>query len=246
MATFNKNAPVHSNPLVKLDVTHSHLKFRIPEVKFSMLEPICEIKLSLVKRVGTSVDSMKLSLKNKQGETVAALDDDLKCLGYYSPEDGFSIHIVDTDPSSILTQISDVSQVEKYVMKDEDYEQLPNSMRKFLRNLRENNPELFSKTEIITDPDHEKDIADGITVGERCIMTSDSHRGEVKYVGRVPDLGQGFYVGVKLDEPYGMNDGCIKGVKYFECPNKYGIFLRPSKILTGNYPELDLDEIDEV
>jgi len=239
-------APVLDNPLVKLDVTHSHLTFRIPEVKFSKLEPICEIKLSLVKRVGTSVDSMQLQLRNRQGQKVAEMDDDLKCLGYYSPEDGFSIHVIDLDPSSIVAQIGDVSKVEKYVMSDEDYEQLPTSMRKFLRNLRENNPELFAKSNIVTDPDFEKDIADNIKVGDRCMMVNDNHRGEVKYVGRCPDLGQGFYVGIKLDEPYGMNDGSVKGVKYFECSNKYGMFLRPSKILTGYYPELDIDELDEI
>ena len=210
------------------------------------MEPICEIKLSLVKRVGTSVDSMDLILKNRNGEQVAVLNDELKCLGYYSPEDGYIIHVIDTDPSSIAAQLNDLSQVEKYVMSDEDYENLPTSMRKYLRNLKENNPELFVKHEVITDPDFEKDIAEDIKVGERCIMTSDNHRGEVRYVGRVQDLGQGYYVGVKLDEPYGMNDGSVKGVKYFDCPNKYGIFLRPSKLMTGNYPELDFDELDEI
>lgn len=239
-------APVQENPLVKLDITHSHLKFRIPEVRFSRMEPICEIKLSLVKRVGTNVENMALLLRNRQGETVATMDDELKCLGYYSPEEGWCIHILDDDPSSILTQISDVSTIEKYVMSDEDYEQLPSSMRKFLRNLRDNNPELFTNHEIITDPDFEKEIADEINVGDRCVMTQDNHRGEVKYVGRLPDMGQGFYIGVQLDEPYGMNNGSLKGISFFDSPNKYGIFLRPSKIQTGNYPELDFDELDEI
>jgi len=58
-------APVNFNPLVKLDITHSILKMRIPEVRFSMMEPICEIKLSLVKRLGTSIDSMDLQLKDE-------------------------------------------------------------------------------------------------------------------------------------------------------------------------------------
>lgn len=238
--------PVEQNPLVKLDITHSHLTFRIPEVKFSKMEPICEIKLSLVKRVGTSVESMDLILKDQNGNKVASMDDELKCLGYYSPEDGYIIHVVDTDPSSIATQLSDLSQVEKYVMSDEDYDKLPNSMRKYLTNLRNNNPELFQSQAIVTDPDHEKDIADEIKVGDRCMVIDNNHRGEVKYVGRVPDLGQGFYVGIQLDEPYGISDGSCKGVQYFQCPVKYALFIRPSKIVTGDFPEIDFDELDEI
>jgi dynactin complex subunit len=30
------------------------------------------------------------------------------------------------------------------------------------------------------------------------------------------DLGHGFWVGVRLDEPYGDSKGIIKGVKYFD------------------------------
>lgn len=115
-------------------------------------------------------------------------------------------------------------------MSDEDYDQLPVSMRKFLNNLRENNPELFTKTNIITDPDHQKDIADTYKLGDRCELIyeqkDERHRGEIRYIGRVPDLGLGYYIGIKLDEPYGMNDGSYKGVPYFECPAKYGLFKR--------------------
>jgi hypothetical protein len=82
---------------------------------------------------------------------------------------------------SITAQLEDLSQVEKYVMSDEDYDQLPVSMRKFLNNLRENNPELFTKTNIITDPDHQKDIADTYKVGDRCELIAEQkeerHRG---------------------------------------------------------------------
>jgi dynactin complex subunit len=37
-------------------------------------------------------------------------------------------------------------------------------------------------------------------------------RGEVRYLGRVPDLGIGVFVGVALDEPYGNTDGSFNGV----------------------------------
>ena len=63
------------------------------------------------------------------------------------------------------------------------------------------------------------------------------------YVGKIPDMGMGYFVGVKLDEPHGKNNGSFNGVSYFTCPNKYGMFLRASEINVGDFPELDFDEI---
>ena len=40
----------------------------------------------------------------------------------------------------------------------------------------------------------------------------------------------------------GTNNGSVKGYQYFNCPMKYGIFLRPSEIEVGDYPEADLDD----
>ena len=56
-------------------------------------------------------------------------------------------------------------------------------------------------------------------------------------------MGEGYFVGIQLDEPFGKNNGMFNGVQYFECLNKYGIFLRPDEINVGDFPELDIDEI---
>jgi len=45
-----------------------------------------------------------------------------------------------------------------------------------------------------------------------------------------------------LDEPFGKNDGKYINIKYFDCPDKYGLFVRPDKIDIGDYPELELDD----
>ena len=69
----------------------------------------------------------------------------------------------------------------------------------------------------------------------------------MKFIGKIPNLGFGYFIGIKLDEPYGKNDGHHISVKYFDCPPNYGLFLRPDKIEVGDFPELDLDEdIDEI
>jgi len=54
-------------------------------------------------------------------------------------------------------------------------------------------------------------------------------------------------VGIKLDEPFGKNDGHYLSIKYFDCPENYGIFLRPDKIEVGEFPEIEMeDDIDEI
>ena len=238
-------APVHNNPLVKVDVTHSILKLRIPEIRFSKSEAICEIKCSLTKRLGTPPEDMKLVLKNYDGQAIAHMDDELKPFGFYNPLDGHIVHVVDTNPISKLLELQDVSQVQKYVMADEDYDALPNSVRQFLKRLRANNPEFFMKSAAITvDDNYMQQEISGYKVGDRCQVLESGNRGEVGYVGKCPDMGQGYWVGVKLDEPYGSGNGYLKGVQYFVCMPKYGNFLRPDKIEVGDFPEID--EFDEI
>ena len=93
--------------------------------------------------------------------------------------------------------------------------------------------------EEITDDEHLSEMAATMKVGDRCEVIVGGKRGVVQYVGKIPQIKPGWWIGVQYDEPVGKNDGTVKGRRYFECPPKYGGFLRPDKLLVGDYPELD-------
>jgi tubulin-specific chaperone B len=46
-------------------------------------------------------------------------------------------------------------------------------------------------------------------------------------------------VGVRFDEPFGRNDGSVKGVRLFDAPPGHGAFVRPDKVQAGDFPPLD-------
>ena len=54
-------------------------------------------------------------------------------------------------------------------------------------------------------------------------------KGEVRFIGNV-DGKIGVFYGIALTEPKGKNNGYIGSVKYFECKEDYGIFVKENKI----------------
>lgn len=73
-------------------------------------------------------------------------------------------------------------------------------------------------------------------------MQPGGKRGQVMYVGNTQAVGlpRGWWVGVRYDEPVGKNDGSFGGVRLFECPPHYGALIRPAKVTTGDFPEIDV------
>eukprot|EP00927_Polykrikos_kofoidii_P054110 TRINITY_DN48588_c0_g1_i1.p1 TRINITY_DN48588_c0_g1~~TRINITY_DN48588_c0_g1_i1.p1 ORF type:complete len:813 (+),score=166.73 TRINITY_DN48588_c0_g1_i1:130-2568(+) len=57
--------------------------------------------------------------------------------------------------------------------------------------------------------------------------------GTVRYVGAL-DLAAGQWFGVELEEPFGKNDGSVRGRCYFTCRQNHGIFVRRSGIIVSN------------
>lgn len=68
-----------------------------------------------------------------------------------------------------------------------------------------------------------------LDVGDRVCIPDKELFGFVRYVGDIESV-KGVWVGIELDEPYGKNDGCVKGRYYFRCKPKHGVFARPHQV----------------
>lgn len=68
-----------------------------------------------------------------------------------------------------------------------------------------------------------------LDVGDRVCIPEKELFGFVRYVGDIDGV-KGVWVGIELDEPYGKNDGCVKGRYYFRCKAKHGVFARPHQV----------------
>lgn len=197
-------------------------------------------------RFGSVAAFTRLQLKDPKGAVLADLAEDMRTLGSYGAATGMVLYVIDLNPSSIHKEIESFEGVEKYVISEEDYEKLPENFRKWKQEMIKKNPQLLQQKQPVLaadqlDPDFMAELASTVSIGSRCKVDSGA-RGTVAFVGRVVDLGPGFYVGVALDEPYGNSNGQVKGVKYFEVQDKYGVFVRPNALEIGDFPVLDLDD----
>ena len=101
------------------------------------------------------------------------------------------------------------------------------------------NPAIWMVTEdalgpaFITD-EHMAEIACKIKVGDRVLVVEMSDQAErhaeVMFVGKIPELANGYWVGVEYDMPVGKNDGSVKGRRCFECAPDFGGIVRPNHI----------------
>ena len=61
------------------------------------------------------------------------------------------------------------------------------------------------------------------------VELNDGRVAVVRFAGSL-HFTAGDFVGVELDEPTGLNDGSVKGKRYFECKPKHGQFVKPNVV----------------
>ncbi|KAI8463710.1 MAG: CAP Gly-rich domain-containing protein [Monoraphidium minutum] len=251
-----KSGMQQADSTVLMHIAHNHLKARFPEIRLDMHMTVGAVKAKINTHTGTSPDSMQLALKDENGRLVAALDDDSRKLGFYSPRNGWTLQVTDTDGSSLSAQgwLDDVSKVQKYMISDEDYDRRENTYRKYKAGkvaadpgwtlekelaIRAGREYVAPEAKAAPEDDFGEAEAAALEVGARCCVDPGERRGEIRYVGRVEGLAPGYWVGVALDEPCGRNDGSVKGRRVFECAAGHGALVRPDKVAAGDFPPLD-------
>lgn len=240
---------------VSLLITHSNLQQKWPEIRVNLHTTVGELKNKLYQHGGTAASFQRLLLRSScQTEIICELADDCKMLGFYGIKSGMNIHIVDMDPHSLSKNggLEDVNLVQKYMMSDEEYAKRENSLRRFKEKMRESDPYWTFLKENRKEPSNKAEIygpesVEKIIIGNRCKVEPGSRRGVVKWTGPGEKgiLSPGYWVGVALDEPLGNNNGTIKGKTFFACNEKHGAFVRPDKVTVGDFPELDIEDLNE-
>eukprot|EP00944_MAST-04C_sp_MAST-4C-sp1_P004549 g4549.t1 len=241
---------------VMVTVTHSNLNQKHVDLRFDLHTTVFDVKKRLALHNGTPPGDQKLYVKDGD-MIVGELDDDTRKIGFYSIQNGQTLHVVDTNPYSMSANggLEDTSLVKKYEMSDEEYNKRKNTLRSYKREMLKKDPNFkFDWSQAgknglkgvkgkenqgeRTYPGPES--VTGMKVGNRCEVNPGARRGEIMYLGEVKELLPGHWVGVKFDEPLGKNDGSVKGTRYFQCANRYGGFCRASNLQVGDFPEADL------
>jgi len=155
--------------------------------------------------------------------------------------------VSDASGSSLAGQFSDVSQVKKFEISEEEYAKRQDTVLAYKQRNKlgrfgeasDSHPEPSSQAQ---------SSAPAIPLGSRCEVdpaaeTGLTRRGAVRFVGPTK-FGHGVWIGIEYDEPVGKNDGSVQGERYFTCKPSFGGFVRPEKVRVGDFPPLDL-ELDE-
>ncbi|KAI9863900.1 MAG: hypothetical protein M1813_003552 [Trichoglossum hirsutum] len=187
------------------------------------------------------------------------------------------ILVTDTRPPSLRPNFNDPTLVEKYTMPSEAYESRNDSVLAWKRRnqLGRFDPSSSAPSQQQRQgqqgqqgqqqqPTTTTTTATTMTTGNlppldaRCRLGNadqdGERRGTIAYVGpveEIPGPRDAVWVGVRLDEPLGKNDGGFEGGKrYFDAGGrKRGVFVKPSRVEVGDFPVMDdlmVEEEEEV
>ncbi|KAJ9118556.1 hypothetical protein QFC22_003776 [Naganishia vaughanmartiniae] len=178
----------------------------------------------------------------KEGAPGVVMQDDGRTLAEEGVTEWECISVTNINPNANPEgEFTDVSRVDKYEISQDEYEKRNDTV---LQDLKARGLGRFAPPSAPNSAQSTHHATPEMIVGKRCIVrhlganedvVGDEPRGTIEFVGRT-EFGKGNsqaedgdWVGVKLDEPTGKNDGS------------------PERIVVGEWPEIDefADEEDE-
>ncbi|EAU29659.1 conserved hypothetical protein [Aspergillus terreus NIH2624] len=259
--------PTDISVIITTPATSTKEPHFVTERRITPTWTVQQVKSKLETMTGVPPSSQRLRLKSP-GRPDQWVDGDDSLIGDWGLMKGCEIEVHDSRPQAARPNFTDLSAVEKYVLPESAYEALPNSVLAWKKNQKLGRfdpnalaPEEAMRLQARKDADEVK--GRDIAVDKRAIVLPSSpphiRRGTIRYVGPVPtipfpgveiaaDESSGelpLWVGIELDEPTGKNDGSVGGKRYFTCPNKTGVFVKPEKVEVGDFPPLGLDDLDD-
>uniref|UniRef100_A0A6B2EJ69 Putative tubulin-specific chaperone b tubulin folding cofactor b n=1 Tax=Phlebotomus kandelakii TaxID=1109342 RepID=A0A6B2EJ69_9DIPT len=241
---MGESVKIITSDFVKVNVTNSKTDAVVFERKFPKNLTILDLKNKLEVVTGGCSASMKLELYNGD-KLVCKMDSNESLLGSYPIEDGMRIHVID---DFLLMSTEDV---EKFNLTEQQYSQRTDTVKNFLKT---NKLGKYDEEEMKRLEEKKREAAARearlvreITVGSRCQVTVSGQPrrvGTVMFNGEIEGKNK-IMIGVKFDEPLGVNNGSVNGKRYFDCQPKYGSFVAPSAVTIGDFPA-EPDELDEI
>lgn len=237
-----------SNEFVKLTVTTEGSDLGC-ERAFNRNITVGELKQRLELITGAAFDRMKLEVRNKSSpnDLLDTLTEDSKPLkDYASIIEGVLLRVIDPSMKNIFDE---TDAVERLRISEERYQNISN-VREVMQ--KYGHPRFSNKKadNVNEEERNTKENLQNFEVGKRCEVRTKGNaprRGEVKYIGEICLKPGVTFIGVQLDEPQGKNDGTAGKVRYFECEPNYGVFVRPTDVEVGDFPELSIEEeLDEI
>ncbi|XP_034951086.1 tubulin-folding cofactor B [Chelonus insularis] len=234
-----------TSDFVNVNITTSAQQTSCVERRYQKGITIDEFKGKLELVTGGNPATMKLEVYDKNNKLVCCPNEGSRLLGSYPIDDGMTVHVIDN-----FLRTDDLSNVEKFTISEEEYSKRSDTVKAFLEKnkLGKYNEEEMKKKEEERKQEREmeEEMVKSFNPGDRCevrVPSQPTRRATIMYIGKT-DFKDGLWVGVKYDEPLGKNDGSVNGKRYFECPPKYGGFVKPSHVKKGDFPEenYDLDE----
>ncbi|XP_029671556.1 tubulin-folding cofactor B [Formica exsecta] len=239
---------VITSDFVNVSITNSGQESCCVERRFQKGITIDEFKGKLELLTGGNPATMTIEVYDKNDKLICKLEEGQRLLGSYPIDDGMRIHVIDN--FSCTTE--DLNRVEKFEISEEEYAKKTDTVKAFLEKnkLGKYNEEEMKKKmeEKKREEEAEERSASLCKVGDRCEVSVPNlprRRATILYVGKT-EFKEGWWIGVRYDEPLGKNDGSVGGKRYFECPSKYGGFVKPMHVNVGDFPEEDFDLDEEL